>query len=674
MALTKVQTIGIETGISFTGVTTITSLNATQGANINISSPGVALTITQSGTGGYVQVGTSSTIAVIDNFGRLLVGVASTTSDTRAIFQGSSASATGGVNINLQRGSTPSTSGEKLGLFGFADVNGRSGAEISAFSDDTWNLNDYPSRVVISTTSDGAAAPDERLRIDSSGNLILASDTNTFIHHPSEDVIAVTASGTERFRVNPSGVNVTGIVTATTYRVGTATTLDASGLSVSAGVVTTTTLRVAAGSAAAPSITPTGDSDTGIFFPSADTIAFGEGGSEAARIDSSGRLLLGTSTDTTARLVVKGSAGSGDDGINVISGSTTVGSKAAIFFSPSTAGSFSTGSAIKAERLSPDGSDLQFYTCTALGSSPTERMRIDSSGRLLVGTSSSRSWSGISSQLQIESTSITSQSIIANTNDTLGGLLALGKSRGTSLGSNTVVQSGDLLGKIHFYGADGSALVQGAAIAAEVDGTPGANDMPGRLVFLTTADGASSPTARMRIGENGSIRAAGALADRLNAHSTASAGSIYSLFTGWHSASSGGINGTLSFNVTSNGNVQNTNGSYTALSDAKLKENIVDANSQWDDLKAIQIRNWNFKAETGHETHRQIGPIAQELEAVCPGLVFETPDRDEHGNETGEVTKGVNQSVLYMKAVKALQEAMERIEQLEAKVAALEAQ
>ena len=47
-------------------------------------------------------------------------------------------------------------------------------------------------------------------------------------------------------------------------------------------------------------------------------------------------------------------------------------------------------------------------------------------------------------------------------------------------------------------------------------------------------------------------------------------------------------------------------------------------------------------------------------------MVFETPDRDADGNETSEVTKGVNQSVLYMKAVKALQEAMERIETLEA--------
>ena len=64
--------------------------------------------------------------------------------------------------------------------------------------------------------------------------------------------------------------------------------------------------------------------------------------------------------------------------------------------------------------------------------------------------------------------------------------------------------------------------------------------------------------------------------------------------------------------------------------------------------------------------------IAQEVEQVCPGLVGESPDRDEDGNDLGTVTKNVNYSVLYMKAVGALQEAMTRIEQLEAKVAALE--
>jgi len=129
--------------------------------------------------------------------------------------------------------------------------------------------------------------------------------------------------------------------------------------------------------------------------------------------------------------------------------------------------------------------------------------------------------------------------------------------------------------------------------------------------------------------------------------------------------------GTISYRVYTNGDVVNANGVYGAISDIKLKENIVDANSQWDDLKALQVRNYNFKEG---QTHTQIGLVAQEVELVSPGLVSESPDRDEEGNDLGTVTKSVNYSVLYMKAVKALQEAMERIETLEADVAALKAQ
>jgi hypothetical protein len=131
-------------------------------------------------------------------------------------------------------------------------------------------------------------------------------------------------------------------------------------------------------------------------------------------------------------------------------------------------------------------------------------------------------------------------------------------------------------------------------------------------------------------------------------------------------------NSTTRFEVryTNGGIVQNSNNSYGALSDAKLKENIVDATSQWNDLKALQVRKYNFKEETGQQTHTQIGLVAQEVELVSPGLVSESPDRDAEGNDLGTVTKSVNYSVLYMKAVKALQEAMERIEQLEARLTA----
>ena len=134
------------------------------------------------------------------------------------------------------------------------------------------------------------------------------------------------------------------------------------------------------------------------------------------------------------------------------------------------------------------------------------------------------------------------------------------------------------------------------------------------------------------------------------------------------------------FKIMGDGDAQNTNNNYSGVSDLKLKENIVDANSQWDDIKAIQVRNYNFKADTGYETHTQIGVVAQELEAVCPGLIKDCIDEDADSSDLGTTTKTVTYSVLYMKGIKALQEAQTRIETLEtqnasqaATIAAIEA-
>ena len=119
---------------------------------------------------------------------------------------------------------------------------------------------------------------------------------------------------------------------------------------------------------------------------------------------------------------------------------------------------------------------------------------------------------------------------------------------------------------------------------------------------------------------------------------------------------------TLKFYVHHSGNTYNTNGNYSQISDQSLKENIVDANSQWNDIKNIKIRNFNFTTASGLDTHTQIGCVAQEVEAVSPKLV--TAPR-------ADGIKTVANSVLYMKAVKALQEAMTRIETLEAEVSSL---
>jgi len=84
------------------------------------------------------------------------------------------------------------------------------------------------------------------------------------------------------------------------------------------------------------------------------------------------------------------------------------------------------------------------------------------------------------------------------------------KSRNASVGSHTIVQNNDVLLSLKGFGSDGNNFEEAAQIEMQVDGSPGNDDMPGRIVFKTTADGASSPTERLRIGSAGQIGIAGA--------------------------------------------------------------------------------------------------------------------------------------------------------------------
>jgi len=110
--------------------------------------------------------------------------------------------------------------------------------------------------------------------------------------------------------------------------------------------------------------------------------------------------------------------------------------------------------------------------------------------------------------------------------------------------------------------------------------------------------------------------------------------------------------GVSKLNIYSNGTVSNRTGTYNSLSDAKLKENIVDATPKLDKLMQVQVRNYNL---IGDEL-KQIGFVAQELEQVFPSLVDNVPDFDENNELTGEVTKGVKLTVLIPILVKAIQE------------------
>ena len=122
--------------------------------------------------------------------------------------------------------------------------------------------------------------------------------------------------------------------------------------------------------------------------------------------------------------------------------------------------------------------------------------------------------------------------------------------------------------------------------------------------------------------------------------------------------------------VRDSGDIRNTNNSYGSISDISLKENIVDAGSQWNDIKNIKVRKFNFKSLTDPDQKTMLGVVAQEAELVCPGLVTSEVSLQE-GEE--KEYKSFKYSVLYMKAIKCLQEAMVKIETLETEVAALKA-
>ena len=143
----------------------------------------------------------------------------------------------------------------------------------------------------------------------------------------------------------------------------------------------------------------------------------------------------------------------------------------------------------------------------------SEALRIDSSQRLLLGDTSARTVGtidGLLAKIAIE----TPNNIGAGLNivwnrsqDTYGPRIRLGKSRTATVGGSTVVENDDELGTIEFCGADGTDLTNlGAKIECKVDGTPGGNDMPGRLVFYTSADGSGAPTERLRITSAGLVR------------------------------------------------------------------------------------------------------------------------------------------------------------------------
>jgi hypothetical protein len=647
-------------------------------------------------------------------------------------------------------------------------ITSRTGINTLSFSDNGFSF--------ISNTGIGTTNPTSKLTV--LGNVDVTGSVGIGTTNPTSKLTVL------------GNVNITGVVTATSFS-GNAI--------VNSGITT-----VAAGTAAAPSISPTGDSNTGIFFPSADTIAFSEGGVERARIDSSGVLGVGDNNPASNALrasfrgpvngtesalpvvsIVRtnnigggtGVAETGLDvqipntfngagvvkGINVFARHNLGGTAYGIFAESEGGGNApiiryagyfkvtqtdTNGSAVNhavyaqanstvtisnngfavgvtaetndyvknqnfravslytgastqtvlsiARNGSAIGSITTLATATsymtsassgllgvdattiAFQTNSSERARIDSSGRLLIGTTTSSA--SAAAVLQGFAGSPTGQGILQ---------LQVGKNTAaTAINEN--------LGSLRFANSDGNI---GALVSGEADLQWNSGDYPSRLVFSTTADGASSPTERMRITNGGASWATTTGSYRYQSATchefTVNNNGEYALFiSNTNSTSPLGvvvkydtdINNTANtpfkfqggttdrFVVRSNGGLANYQANDVNLSDRNAKKDISLAADTWNCIKEWEIVNYRYKDQPD-DADLNLGVIAQQVAESCPEVitVFEEAKEATEDQPAQEERLGVKEQQMYWMAIKALQEAQVRIEALEAEVAALKA-
>jgi len=388
------------------------------------------------------------------------------------------------------------------------------------------------------------------------------------------------------------------------------------------------------------------ENDVGIGMPNANSLGFNSvsNGSirfytgtdgESMRIDDSGRLLVGTTLVGNSEADDLTVANTGTTGITIRSGTSGNGN---LFFADSASGNAAFDGFIQYQHANRS---LKF------GTAASEQMRIDSSGNVGIGTTNpTQKLSLENGTFKISGASTFADNVeigrVGNDNNLA---FATGGTERVRIKSGGEFRASTNTSDSNYYANPATSHVfhvdanDNAVMILENSG----NNTPYGLL-INFHDAAPDDNTRYAINFSDSV-------------------------------------GTK-FRVYSDGDVANADNSYGALSDQKLKQDIVDAGSQWNDIKDLRVRNFKLKddvAAYGDEAKTLIGVVAQEIELVSPGLVKDSHDLDADNNDLGTVTKSVNYSVLYMKAVKALQEAQTRIETLEsqhadllARVAALE--
>ncbi|AGG91252.1 hypothetical protein SWVG_00011 [Synechococcus phage S-RIP1] len=430
------------------------------------------------------------------------------------------------------------------------------------------------------------------------------------------------------------------------------------------------TVELNQGTQTSPSISFDGDPNTGIYSPGADQVAISTGGTGRIFVDADGQVGINSAPQFAFGLRVSPANGQTNALVSLVAGTNSATSRidfgdsdsndvgrivynhANNFFELRTNGSsgvfidasgniaFGTGGSVD------DNTYIGHPTADAIAitTANNERARIDSSGRLLVGTSSS------STQGKVV--------IVGNSNSSTGeGELHLAR------GATPTSQQN--LGNIHFGGV---GLEKAAQIICKRDGgtwTSGSSH-PSRLEFLTTADGASSPTERMRITSDGNVLIGKTSSDfTANGCEFSSTGGVFTRTAEALTINRQGSNGIAVVLRRSNvtvGSISVTTSAtaYNTSSDYRLKENVVQLTGAADRLKQLKPSQFNFIADPDTTVD---GFLAHEAQAVVPECVTGTKDAvDDDGNP---VYQGIDQSKLVPLLTAALQEALAKIETLE---------
>ena len=464
------------------------------------------------------------------------------------------------------------------------------------------------------------------------GELVTATDGTFQINARTDTTFTRTGSKTESLRITSAGLVGIGTSTPTTLSAGNTNLTLGPGSSGAEGSEIHMESATHNGSGNGANISYIG-SDLYVVNRESGFLALWTNQTPRLYIDSSGRVGIGTTSPDAGKLHILNGADAGFtpnttfDAVVVENGTSAQG--AAIQIVAATNGVSEVGfsdSTRNIGQITYDHSIDSFFFKTA----GVERARIDSSGRLLVGTSSS------------------------STNDTL--VLQGGSSSSTGpcnlrLRRGSTPGSGDTLGgTISFENNSGNT---GATISAGADATWGTNDYPGRLVFSTTADGASSPTEAFRVNRF----------QELVFPDTSSSWNIKS------SRPSGAGQGHITFNNGGStvGTITTTTTAtaYNTSSDYRLKENITLLTGATDRLKQLPVHRFNFIADPDNTVD---GFIAHEAQVVVPEAV--TGEKDAVDDEGNPVYQGIDQSKLVPLLTAALQEAIGEIESLKARLTA----